>query len=715
MSSIPTDLNVASLNCSTGFKGLDDKEKLYLYYLSKACWEGAKICLFQCSYESPAIFSLLQLTFSNVLDESKLNEMKLKSGVSDDSWNQFLAYSAAFYSNMGNFKSFGDSKFFPQCSKDDFVSILKSSFMYEKESSIMDGLLTDVLDLIYSVDPVKELGFPPSGTSGYYSSNVTNDDATAVQKFLDLNNISAYNTRIFKSNENPHHFTVRQAAAAKTETIMMKKDGEEKKVDGLDMPNDMKVDVMAGDYSTLMARVVENLEKAKEYSANQHQTDMLTHYIESFTSGDVKAHMDGSRAWVIDKGPAVESYIGFIESYRDPLGTRAEWEGFCAVVNREMSAKFNTLVEKAESLLPLLPWPKEFEKDTFLRPDFTSLDVISFASSGIPAGINIPNYDLIRQNEGFKNVSLGNVLAASMSQKAITFLSSENGDEEMYKSLVKDAFEVQVGLHELLGHGSGKLFYENEDGNFNFDKSVTINPLTNTTVEKYYKAGETWDSKFPGFGSSYEECRAECVGIFLCTNLDVLKIFGHEGEGAQNIMYINWLNMARAGFVALEFYRPETQSWGQAHMQARYCILQCLLEAGQDFVSITKDDSKGYIVSLDREKIFSVGLPAIHAFLNRIQVYKSTADFDAAKSMYIDGYSQVSEEFLAMRTIVLEKKKERALFVQPNMTIENDVVVLKEYETNFLGIISSFNERFPSFDGELLDLWFQDKEMCKPL
>lgn len=35
---------------------------------------------------------------------------------------------------------------------------------------------------------------------------------------------------------------------------------------------------------------------------------------------------------------------------------------------------------------------------------------------------------------------------------------------------------------------------------------------------------------FPVFGSSYEECRAECVGIYLCTNPQVLAIFGHEGE-----------------------------------------------------------------------------------------------------------------------------------------------------------------------------------------
>lgn len=46
----------------------------------------------------------------------------------------------------------------------------------------------------------------------------------------------------------------------------------------------------------------------------------------------------------------------------------------------------------------------------------------------------------------------------------------------------------------------------------------------------------------------------------------MFSIFGHRGSEADDIMYINWLNMLRAGLLGLEFYTPETKKWRQVFL-----------------------------------------------------------------------------------------------------------------------------------------------------
>lgn len=49
----------------------------------------------------------------------------------------------------------------------------------------------------------------------------------------------------------------------------------------------------------------------------------------------------------------------------------------------------------------------------------------------------------------------------------ITFIHPD--DLDLYNEWDSRAFELQVANHELLGHGSGKLFQEAADGSKNFD------------------------------------------------------------------------------------------------------------------------------------------------------------------------------------------------------------------------------------------------------
>lgn len=414
---------------------------------------------------------------------------------------------------MGNYKGFGDQKFIPNLPKNKFQNLVLKSKASSLKSKEIEFLWDNVKDKLYSLsNSENSLGFNPTGKTTYFSSNCTAEDGNIVKNFMEKRGFEAYNTRVFKDPAT-NLYEVRFASVLDT--------NEEEGSEYMKLNNSAEGFILTrGDYSPFLSLVNENLIKAKEYAANENEKQMIQNYIEHFKTGSLDKHKDGSRFWIKNKKPIIETYIGFIETMRDPAGMRAEFEGFVAVVNKEMSLKFSNLVTESRKILEKLPWPKSFERDIYLQPDFTSLDVLCFGSSGIPAGINIPNYDEIRQREGFKNVSLGNVISSYYKVSKPNFLNE--ADIKLMDKYLIDSFEVQVGLHELLGHGSGKMFQKLNDGTFNFEKSL-INPITNEPIEKFYDIGETYDSKFTAMASAYEECRAECVGLYLCIFNDIVK------------------------------------------------------------------------------------------------------------------------------------------------------------------------------------------------
>ncbi|KAI0383834.1 putative dipeptidylpeptidase III [Hypomontagnella monticulosa] len=690
--------SVVRLEIEKHFNALTDRQKRYAHFVSRACFEGSRIVARQISPESEPIYDFILALHKSSGGDWKA--LQAKAGISDEELDHFLQYAAQFLGNNGNYKSFGDAKFIPRCPEPVFAALASTSPEAQKFYNATSGA-------IFSTDKpaLLHLGYPEEGhMTTYYpdSPDITKTEINAVSEWMEKQGLLPENTRLAKKKDGSFDLLIASAVTTVPgeggdigkETTFTLKDG--------DLAG-KTINLVYGDYSKELAAIAASSRKAAENADNENQRKMYEAYANSFEKGSLLDFKDSQRFWIRDMGPMVESNVGFIETYRDPAGIRAEWEGFAAVVNLERTRAFGALVEAAPSLIPHLPWGKDFEKDKFLSPDFTSLEVLTFAGSGIPVGINIPNYDDIRQTEGFKNVSLGNVMSAKAPNEKIPFIAEK--DLDIWKRYRDDSFEVLVGLHELTGHGCGKLLQETSPGQFNFDKeNPPISPLTGKPVTTWYKPGQTWGSVFGSLAGSYEECRAELVAMYLGCEFPVLKIFGF-GDGsvdmdgiAGDVLYASYLSMARAGLTSLEMWDPKSRKWGQAHSQARFSILKCFLEAGDDFCKLdyNGDDLSNLTIKLDRSKILTAGRKAVGDYLQKLHVYKSTADVEVGGKFYSD-MTDVEPEFWGkkIRNEVLRNKQPRKVFVQANTYLDEATgkVTLKHYDATPEGMIQSWVER----------------------
>ncbi len=603
---ISPESTVQHISCEKAFSKLDSKEKLYSYYFSRACWSGCKICYFQRSFESPALFFLFyKIFFMETVQEIK--ELLLKNGFDENDVKNIFVYIGAFFQNCGNYLSFGDTKFIPKISKEKFIAFIKLTRAYKSNKESFEDIWLNVQQELFEFkQPYYEIGLPDENAlSSYYSTNITRSDTEFIKEFLKNHDISSLNTRVIKfAADYDVNFEVR-VASVEISSQTYEFQGK-------------KIVIQKGDFSPFLQDVADFLKQALPFCENSIQNEMIQAYIDHFKTGDMNLHKESQKLWIQDKGPIIETNIGFIETYLDPLKNRAEWEGFVAIVDKEKSKILSSLVENVPKILPLLPWPQEFEVEVFKQPDFTSLEVLSFASSGTPIGINIPNYDDIRQNYGFKNVDLGNAYGEMKPERV---LFTEENLKQLYVKYHQESLFVIVALHELLGHGTGKLFAKNADGTFNFDYGKAINPLTNVLITTFYDHGETWHSKFGDLSGAYEECKADAVAIYLSTFEEIMDLLlpNYTKEQKEEILICCWYDVIYGAVRGLKEFSPESMKWGQAHMSGNFAILKVMMEADPTFVILKENESNDNLkIEFDSNKIRSVGRKAVGEFLKVI-------------------------------------------------------------------------------------------------
>ena len=452
------------------------------------------------------------------------------------------------------------------------------------------------------------------------------------------------------------------------------------------------VEIQYGDYSEFLQKVNANLARAAGVARSQLQRDMIADYIKHLETGDVEVHVESQRKWIKDKTPPVETNLGFVETYLDPDNTRAEYQTLVALVNREESKLYDSLVSMAPQLLKTMPWTAEYQIDVFLRPDFTSLEVVAFAGSACPLGINIPNYDTVRQNDGFKNVYLANAIPA-FTRRSLLFSPAK--DVELILTYGNRSFQFETALHEMLGHGSGKLFMEAKDGTLNFDPKTTRKLLSDDLITSWYKPGESWNNKFGKISTSYEECRADLCALYLHPQPMAYQIFGIGAEEIDSIFITSVLVYVRKAVLGLKLFDPVNSKWGQAHTQGAFVFVHYVIKNQDPLAPILefdiKEDNSSFEINLNRTRMLSSGHRFIAEILRILQEYRSTANVKAATEFYNE-YSQVSAQFMRLREIVLSHPVPRRLELNNEIIRDSggNLQILK-FDNGFRGIIDSMS------------------------
>ena len=212
---IKLDTVVQNLEFDKSWRLLSEKEQNYAYFLYKASWAGAKMVFNQISYESPALFILFQLYFQG--KDFQLLQDAASGAVNAEEWQRFIAYVAGFYSNMGNYHSFGHSKFVPEITPEQFRGIITSNPLYSAQSQ-SGQMYREYVDRLYPLidrelfaleKPFTSLGLPEDGgVSAYFSPTMIAADLTLIRGFLSEIKLSPLNTRAFKTAEGAFVVTV---------------------------------------------------------------------------------------------------------------------------------------------------------------------------------------------------------------------------------------------------------------------------------------------------------------------------------------------------------------------------------------------------------------------------------------------------------------------------------------------------------------------------
>jgi len=363
---------------------------------------------------------------------------------------------------------------------------------------------------------------------------------------------------------------------------------------------------VGGLYGAEISRIVRHLRAAVRV-APEALARALVALVRWYETGEECDREAFDIAWVENRDSTVDTMNGFIEVYMDARGTKGAWEGVVYYVDHDKTEKIQRLAHHAQWFEDHLPIDPRYRKPQVQGVSARAIEVvIETGDSGpiTPIGVNLPNDQRLREQYGSKSVSLSNVIEAYEQSTLDTFREEFCWDEDEIaraKEWGPFAGELTTEIHEVLGHGSGRMA-----------DSVTLTPQE-LLKEQY---------------SALEESRADLVALYFVADSYLAELGLVTAGKRDEIVRAEYEAYARNALVQLRRVRHGTQL-EEDHMRNRQAIVNWLM-AHTSAIRVRVRDGKTFYVMVDRHA-FREGVGRL---LGEVQRIKSEGDYAAARRFF---------------------------------------------------------------------------------
>lgn len=552
-----------------GWDSLTLEQKELVYYLSEAALCGRDIM-----YDQNFKYNL---QIRNVLEDI---EATYTGDKNTPEYKEFMLYLKRMWFSNGIHHHYSNEKFVPGFSQDYFVELFNNSTIQAEKPEEVLAQITPVI-------------FDPK----LYAKRLNSDPSTGLIEG------SASNFYEGVSTKEVEDFYTKMIDPQATCPISYGLNSKVVKENGKIVEKVWKV---GGMYSPAIEQVIYWLEKAANVAENEAQKKHILKLIEFYQTGCLKTWDEYNVMWVNDNASMVDYVNGFIETYSDPMGMKADWEAVVNFKDIEATKRTEKISANAQWFEDNSPVDPKFKKE---KVKGVSAKVITLAQLGgachptAPLGINLPNADWIRRDHGSKSVSIENITYAygksgEEGNSVIAEYAYDNEELELHKKYGDIAGSLHTDLHECLGHGSGKLL-----------------PTTSSEALKNYS-------------SAMEEARADLFALYYMMDPKMVEL---EIIPSLDVAKVEYNTAIRNGLIQQLVRIDLGKDIEQAHMRCRSIIAQYAYEKGkaENVIEKISKNGKTYFTINDYEKLRVI----FGELLSEIQRIKSEGDFEAAKKM----------------------------------------------------------------------------------